>query len=95
MGFPVLLLKRQMLVLLYLTKQCIVHIQNQKPLSFSGRVQLLHLVVFYSAGYFSQVLLSIETQTNIYFSGTPRYISSHPLKHFILLLYIHRHIKIT
>lgn len=46
-----------------LTKQCVVHIQDQKPLSFPGRVEFLHLIIFYSASNFSQIFLSLETQS--------------------------------
>lgn len=45
-----------------LTEQCVVHIQDQKPLSFSGRIEFLHLIIFYSASNFSQIFLSWETQ---------------------------------
>lgn len=47
-----------------LTEQCVVHIQDQEPLSFSGRIEFLHLIIFYSASNFSQIFLSWEKQVS-------------------------------
>ena len=47
-----------------LTKQRVVHIQDKKPLSFSGRIEFLHLIIFYSASNFSQIFLSWKTQVS-------------------------------
>lgn len=40
-----------------LTKQSVVHIQDQQSLPFPGGVEFLHLVIFYSTSNFSQIFL--------------------------------------
>lgn len=58
-----------------LTEQCVVHVQDQQPLSFSGSVHLLHLVVFHSAGYLSQVLLSKHAAKHLFLRHTRTFSS--------------------
>lgn len=58
-----------------LTEQCVVHVQHQQPLSFSGSVHLLHLVVLHSAGYLSQVLLSKHAAKHLFLRHTRTFSS--------------------